>query len=53
MVDNVNKKAADLPAILKKLQEAKENLMYEQETQTARGGNVVSSSMDASDYNDI
>lgn len=52
MVDNVNKKAADLPAILKKLQEAKENLMYEQETQTARGGNIVSSSMDASDYNE-
>lgn len=45
MVDNVNKKASDIPAILKKLQEAKENLMYEKETQTARGGNVVSSSM--------
>lgn len=52
MVDNVNKKAADLPAIMKKLQEAKENLMYEKETQLARGGNTVISSMVA-DENDI
>ena len=52
MVDNVNKKAADLPAIMKKLQEAKENLMYEKETQMARGGNTVISSMIA-DENDI
>lgn len=52
MVDNVNKKASDLPAIMKKLQEAKENLMYEKETQMARGGNTVISSMIA-DENDI
>lgn len=52
MVDNVNKKAAEMPAILKKLQEAKENLMYEKETQISRGGNVVSSSMNADDYKD-
>jgi len=49
MVDNINKKASDLPSIMKKLQEAKENLMYEKETEISRGGNVVISSMDAED----
>lgn len=52
LVDNVNKKAGELPGILKKLEEAKENLMYEKETETARGGNVVLSSMDADNYVD-
>lgn len=49
MVDNINKKAGDLPTILKKLQEAKENLMYEKETELSRGGGTVLSSMDAED----
>ena len=49
MVDNINKKAGDLPSIMKKLQEAKENLMYEKETELSRGGNTVLSSMDAED----
>ena len=49
MVDNINKKASDLPSIMKKLQEAKENLMYEKETEISRGGNAVISSMDAED----
>lgn len=49
MVDNINKKASDLPSIMKKLQEAKENLMYEKETEISRGGNAVLSSMDAED----
>lgn len=49
MVDNINKKAGDLPSIMKKLQEAKENLMYEKETEVSRGGNTVLSSMDADD----
>lgn len=49
MVDNINKKASDLPSIMKKLQEAKENLMYEKETEISRGGNIVISSMDAED----
>ena len=49
MVDNINKKAGDLPSIMKKLQEAKENLMYEKETEVSRGGNTVLSSMDAED----
>ena len=50
MVDNVNKKASELPSIIKKLEEAKQNLMYEKETEVARGGNAVLSSMDASNY---
>ena len=50
MVDNVNKKSSELPSIIKKLEEAKQNLMYEKETEVARGGNAVLSSMDASNY---
>lgn len=50
MVDNVNKKAGELPSILKKLNEAKQNLMYEKETELTRGGNVLLSSMDSEDY---
>ena len=45
----VKKEAGDIPSILKKLEEAKQNLMYEQETELSRGGNVVLSSMDAED----
>ncbi len=50
LIDNVNKKSSDLPTIFKKLEEAKQNLMYEQETETARGGTSVLSSMNADDY---
>lgn len=50
MIDNVNKKASELPGIIKKLGEARENLMYEKETELSRGGNIVSSSMDADNY---
>lgn len=50
MVDNVNKKASELPSIIKRLEEAKQNLMYEKETELARGGNTVLSSMDATSY---
>lgn len=49
LVDNVKKQAGDIPSILKKLEEAKQNLMYEQETEISRGGNQVLSSMDAED----
>ena len=52
MVDNVNKKAGELPSILKRLEEAKQNLMYERQTEVSRGGNQVISSMDADDYSD-
>lgn len=50
LVDAVNKKAGELPAMLKKLEEAKQNLMYEKETEISRGGGNVLSSMDAEDY---
>lgn len=50
LINQVSAKASDLPKILKSLDEAKENLMYEKETETARGGTTVSSSMDASAY---
>ena len=50
LVDNVTKKASELPSILKKLNEAKENLMYEKQTEVSRGGNVILSSMNAEDY---
>lgn len=50
LIDQVNKKAGELPNMIKKLNEAKENLMYEKETQISRGGNIVSSSMDAENY---
>lgn len=47
LVDTVKKQAGDIPSTLKKLEEAKQNLMYEQETELSRGGNTVLSSMDA------
>ena len=50
MVDNVNKKASELPSIIKRLEEAKQNLMYEKETELSRGGGTVLSSMDAEEY---
>lgn len=46
----VNDQSKELPSILKRLEEAKENLMYEKETEISRGGNVVVSSMDADNY---
>ena len=49
LIDNVKKQAGDIPSILKKLEEAKDNLLYEQETELSRGGNTVLSSMDAED----
>ena len=50
LVTAVNTKAGEIPTILKKLEEAKENLMYEKTTELSRGGNVVLSSMDADNY---
>ena len=49
LVTSVKKEAGDIPSTLKKLEEAKQNLMYEQETELSRGGNAVLSSMDADD----
>lgn len=50
IIDQLNKKAGDIPSIVKKLEEAKQNLLYETETNMARGGNKVTSSMNADDY---
>lgn len=50
LIDSVNKKAGELPSILKKLEEAKQNLMYETETELSRGGQTVLSSMDCEEY---
>ena len=49
LVDNVKKQAGDIPSILKKREEAKQNLLYEQQTELSRGGTAVLSSMDAED----
>ncbi len=50
LMNNINAQSKEIPSILKRLEEAKENLMYEKETETSRGGGVVLSSMDADDY---
>ena len=50
LIDTVNKKAKEIPSMVKSLNEAKENLMYEKETELARGGGQVVSSMDAEAY---
>ena len=50
LIDSVNKKASELPSLLKKLEEAKQNLMYEKETELSRGGGTVLSSMDCEEY---
>lgn len=49
IMDNFKKQASDMPGLLKKLEEAKQNLMYEQEAEISRGGGVVLSSMRAED----
>lgn len=50
MVDMVKKTAGEMPNTIKKLEEAKQNLMYEKETELSRGGGAVLSSMDAEEY---
>lgn len=50
LINSINAQSKELPSILKRLEEAKENLMYEKETELSRGGNVVLSSMDADNY---
>ena len=47
LIKQVKNIAGDIPSIVKKLDEAKQNLMYEKETEISRGGVVVLSSMDA------
>ena len=50
MMKRVNEQAGAIPAMLNKLEEAKQNLMYEKETEISRGGQTVLSSMDAEAY---
>lgn len=50
LVDAVTEKASDIPKTLKALNEAKENLLYEKESEKARGGTAITSSMNASEY---
>ena len=50
LMNSINAQSKELPAILKRLEEAKENLMYEKESELARGGSIVLSSMDAENY---
>lgn len=50
MMKRVNEQASAIPTMLKKLEEAKQNLMYEKETEISRGGQTVLSSMDAEAY---
>ena len=50
LLDDVNNAAGKIPGMIKKLEEAKQNLLYEKETELSRGGVIVSSSMDADNY---
>lgn len=50
MMKRVNEQAGAIPSMLKKLEEAKQNLMYEKETEVSRGGQTVLSSMDSETY---
>lgn len=50
LLDDVNDAAGKIPGMIKKLEEAKQNLLYEKETEISRGGVIVSSSMDADNY---
>lgn len=49
LLDSFKKQASDIPKLLKSLEEAKQNLMYEKETEMSRGGVQVLSSMRATD----
>ena len=49
ILDSFKKQASEIPGLLKKLEEAKQNLMYEKETEISRGGVTVLSSMRAND----
>ena len=47
LIDSVSKKIAEVPTLVKSLGVAYENLRTEQETKMARGGMIISSSMNA------
>ena len=50
LLDDINDAAGKIPGMVKKLEEAKQNILYEKETELSRGGVIVSSSMDADNY---
>lgn len=50
LIDNTTKRAKDMPDTMKALNTAYENLRNEEETQLARGGTKILSSMDAEQY---
>ena len=45
LMDSLNKKVSDMPGLLNALQQAEENLLFEQEQTSRRGGAAVLSSM--------
>lgn len=45
LMDSLNKKVSEMPALLKALQLAEENLLFEQESTSGRGGETILSSM--------
>ena len=45
LMDSLNKKVSDMPGLLKALQQAEENLLFEQEQTSGRGGEAIISSM--------
>lgn len=51
LMDNVSKRVAEIPNLVKALGTAYENLRNEEETQLARGGKQILSSMSADDDN--
>ena len=51
LMDNVSKRVAEIPNLVKALGTAYENLRNEEETQVARGGKQILSSMSADDDN--
>lgn len=51
LMDNVSKRVAEIPNLVKALSTAYENLRNEEETQLARGGKQILSSMSADDDN--
>lgn len=52
LMKTLNDIAGSIPTLVKNLETAKQNLMYEIQTQSSRGGQQVLSSMDAEDYTD-
>lgn len=50
LMKSVREQAENLDGTIKKLNAAKESLLYEKEVESARGGNKILSSMDADSY---